>query len=493
LEALDVSNNPGRLQARKVALLLTDARRLKRVNLANAVKGDIDGPLFRPWDAHTFEPWKLEEIDVSGWKMNFDTVAALSKYLELDTMHTLKVLNVSNCGLTGDMATTLLCRVVGNHGLRVLLNGNPLEEESTDWIDLIHGNEAPKRLHLDMIQFQQERNFHRLLKALTHNKTIEFLSMVGTGPPSRAGSKTSELLYRFFEQNDTLEYLDISGYSGKLEDGHLGWGMSGALGGLKDNTCLRQLRVRNHDIGAAEDITDLCRVLATNKSLAMVDCQNNNFTRQHFAKIAVALALNKSIVSFPLSDADRDFVVQDEKAKFIKSCGKPGKSAALSKSNENRLVNLLALVRTSWEMEAKKINTAIHHNREEPINWPLDIELDHLERWDDPPLSIWIEAKGGVGDIVRSTSDVNIAGRASRPPSRNLDATLSNWTLPAQGSLSDHYMTESFMASEPVLGTYTITEESTTPSKYSSTSSLALGGYAPTQSDGSDRYALLAT
>ncbi|KAH7038139.1 uncharacterized protein B0I36DRAFT_359736 [Microdochium trichocladiopsis] len=492
LEGLDVSNNPGRLQAQKVAHLLNDARRLKRINLANTVKGDLDGPLFRPWDAATYEPWKLEEINISGWKMNFDTVTAISKYLELDTMHSLRILNLTNCGLTGDMATTILCRVVGNHDLRVLLNGNPLEDESTDWIDLIHGNEAPKRLHLDMIQFQQERNFHRLLKALTHNKTIEFLSMVGTGPPSRAGSKTSELLYRFFEQNDTLEYLDISGYSGKLEDGHLGWGMSGALGGLKNNTCLRQLRVRNHDIGAAEDITELCRVLATNKSLAMVDCQNNNFSRQHFGKIAIALALNKQIVSFPLSNADRDYVIQDEKAKFIKSCGKLGKNAALSKSNEVRLANLITLVKSSWEQEAKKIIAAVHGNRDDPVNWPLDIELDYIDRWDDPSLALWIESKGGVGEIVRGTSDFDSKGKVPRHLSRNLDATLTDWLPPVEeSSLGNNYTTGSFMASEPVLGTYTITEESTS-SKYSSTSSLALGGYAPTPPDGSDRYALLA-
>ncbi|KAJ1335152.1 leucine-rich repeat-containing protein 16 [Microdochium nivale] len=491
LEGLDVSNNPGRLEAQSVARLLNNTRRLKRINLANAMKGDLDGPLIKPWDAATSEPWKLEEINISGWKMNFDTVTAISRFLELDTMHSLRVLDLSNCGLTGDMATTILCRVVGNHNLRVLLNGNPLEAGTTDWIDLIQGNEAPKRLHLDMIQFQQERNFHRLLKALTHNKTIEFLSMVGTGPPSRAGSRTSELLFKFLEQNDTIEYLDISGYSGKLEDGHLGWGMSGALGGLKDNTSLRQLRMRNHDIGAAEDITDLCRVLATNKSLAMVDCQNNNFSREQFGKIAVALAQNRQIISFPLSNADREYAIHEEKASFVKSCGKLGKNIVLSKSNEARLASLVAAVRTAWETEANRIILAVHNNRDDPVNWPLDIEPDHIDRWEDATLPLWIESKGGIGEVVRG-KDVYGAKDKNHPRlSSNLGATLADWLPPVTGTLFDNYTAESFMSSEPVLGTYTITEESATSSKYSSTNSLALG-FTPAPPDGGDRYALLA-
>lgn len=120
------------------------------------------------------------------------------KYLELDESNGLRRLSLNNCALTGELVTGIFCRIGTGRDIHLSLNGNPLEAGSTDWIDLIHGNEAPTKLHLDMIQFQNESNFNRLLSALSLNKTIRFLSMVGTGPPDRVTSMTSDLLSNFF-------------------------------------------------------------------------------------------------------------------------------------------------------------------------------------------------------------------------------------------------------------------------------------------------------
>ena len=57
-------------EAAKAAETLADATRLRCLNLAYSIKGNLDGPLFRPWSATSnFEPWRLEEIDLSGWKV----------------------------------------------------------------------------------------------------------------------------------------------------------------------------------------------------------------------------------------------------------------------------------------------------------------------------------------------------------------------------------------------------------------------------------------
>ena len=84
LEVLDVSRNSGRIEAAKAAETLNDASKLRRLKLAHSIKGNLDGPLFRPWSATSdFEPWHLEEIDLSGWKVfcvRTDMGITLTKY-----------------------------------------------------------------------------------------------------------------------------------------------------------------------------------------------------------------------------------------------------------------------------------------------------------------------------------------------------------------------------------------------------------------------------
>ncbi|OTA66476.1 RNI-like protein [Hypoxylon sp. EC38] len=406
IEVLDVSRNTGRIEAAKASETLNDASKLRCLNLAYAIKGNLDGPLFRPWSTtSSYEPWHLEELDLSGWKINFDTLCGIMKFVELDQSHNLRRLVLINCGLSGDMATGILCRLGAGRDMHLLLSENPLELVSTDWIDLIHGNEAPKMLHLDMVLFQHESNFNRLLKALTDNKTIEFLSMVGTGPPDRASSKTSELLSRFFELNDTLRFLDFSGYDGKLEDSHLGWGLTGALGGLKHNNTLRQLRIRNHDIGAAEDLSELCRVLASNKGLAMFDCQQNSLNHHQFAKLVHALNFNHQIISFPLSDLDRQCAIQKEERLFRQHQEQPAKTfqAKMLKSAEGRLEGLLKWVDDFWESEAKKVRDILERNRNNLANYEIEFEREYLEAWEDESLPSWLVPKSKTSDKGKET------------------------------------------------------------------------------------------
>ncbi|KAI1500573.1 hypothetical protein F5X99DRAFT_234453 [Biscogniauxia marginata] len=452
LEILDTSYNSGCIEATRVSHTLNEASRLKCLNLAYSLKGNLDGPLFCPWSTTaSFGPWQLEELDLSGWKINFDTLCGIMKYIELDESRGLRRLALNNCGLSGEMATGILCRLGSGRDLHLFLNENPLEAGSTDWIDLIHGNEAPKKLHLDMIQFQHEANFNRLLNALSHNQTIEFLSMVGTGPPARAGSKTASLLSQVFESNNTLKFLDLSGYSGKLEDGHLGWGISDALSGLKQNTSLRQLCVRNHDIGAAEDVTQLCRVLATNRGLAMFDCRNNNFDHHQFAKLAHALTFNHQLISFPVVDADREYALHKARTSFVKDRDKPGK---MSKSTEGRLEGLLTWLRSHWDSEAKKVQEVLVRNRETPANQLLQFEGDYLDAWDDDKLPAWLAL--APGDRVREGREALQQPAQERPSPLPVCPSPSNKA--GDPSASSYEYTPS-----SGLPTYTIEEETSLP------------------------------
>lgn len=393
LEELDTSYNPGRMEASRIACTLNEASGLRRLNLAYTIRGDLEGPLFRPWsNSASFEAWRLEELDLSGWKLNFETLCGIMKYLELDESDKLRRLSLQNCALTGEQVTGIFRRVGAGRDIHLFLNGNPLETGSTDWIDLIRGDKAPAKLHLDMIQFQHESTFNGLLTALSHNKTIEFLSMAGTGPPGRVSSKTSNLLSNFFRTNNTLKFLDLSGYSGKLEDGHLGWGLSGALSGLQDNTSLRQLRLRNHDIGAAEDLTVLCQILVANKGLSMFDIQHNNFDHHQFGELVQALSHNRQLISFPISQVDREYASSKEKRLFLKMQGRPTTKSQdkLSKSAESRLDGVLTRLHGYWELEAQKVRSILERNRDNPANQALELESEYLEAWDDEDLPPWI-------------------------------------------------------------------------------------------------------
>ncbi|KAI0443391.1 RNI-like protein [Xylaria telfairii] len=449
LEELDTSYNSGRIEASRIACTLNEANRLQRLNLAYTIRGELEGPLFRPWSSSTsFEAWRLEDLDLSGWKLNFETLCGIMKYLELDESNDLRRLSLNNCALTGELVTGIFCRIGTGRDMHLSLNGNPLEAGSTDWIDLIHGNEAPTKLHLDMIQFQNESNFNKLLSALSHNKTIKFLSMVGTGPPDRVTSMTSDLLSKFFSTNDTLEFLDLSGYSGKLEDGQLGWGLSGALSGLKENTSLHQLRLRNHDMGAAEDLTELCRIIMSNKGLAMFDIQHNNFDHHQFGKLVQALSYNNQLISFPISQADRDYAISKEKRLFMKAQKRSTTKAQdkLRKSAENRLQGTLTLLQEHWDSEAKKAKDILERNRINLTNQVLELESEYLEAWDDDDLPPWLvpkptrhdKGKRRMSDISIMTSVGDVSPSAGTPS----PVTITGSHCPSDGLPRKTYVIE---------------------------------------------------
>lgn len=72
LEVLDLSHNSGRIDASDLSETLNGASRLRQLKLAYAIKGSLDVPLFRPWNTNpSFDPWRLEQIDLSGWKVRF--------------------------------------------------------------------------------------------------------------------------------------------------------------------------------------------------------------------------------------------------------------------------------------------------------------------------------------------------------------------------------------------------------------------------------------
>ncbi|KAK7949629.1 hypothetical protein PG988_016268 [Apiospora saccharicola] len=370
LETLEFANNFGRLDAARAAQTLSETPKIRHLDLGYCLKG-----------------------------ANFDTISCLLRYMETEESNGMKHLILNNCGIDGEVATAIICGVGSGRDMHLHMNGNPLEDVSTDWIDLIEGNEGPRRMHMNMVQFETEDNFNRLLEALTNNSTIEFLSMVGTGSPAGATPKTLTCLANLLERNTTLQYLDLSGYSGKLEDSHMGWGLSGALSGLKHNRTLRQLRLRNHNIGDAEDVTELCRVLAQNQGLVMFDLQANNFSHHQFGQLVRAMDHNGRLLSFPLAPADRQYALDEERRLFLDvlhskhKTKRDGSLKPLSKTDEGRLKEMLAFLEEHWDTEARRLADILRRNRDDPANRHLEFGDEYLGAWEDDELPAWLYAK----------------------------------------------------------------------------------------------------
>lgn len=220
----------------------------------------------------------------------------------------LRRLVLNNCGLTGRDAAKLFNAIGEDHGLHLFLSGNPLEEGIEHLAQAIQHSKGPTGLHMDMVEFRDESNYALLIEALTTTKHLSLLSLVGTGPiPSPnlvCGEETLVALENFFAQNTSISYLDMSGYSGRLDECQLAKGFGHALQGLAVNKTLTHVCIRNQNLH--DDAGTLGNILRQNQNLRVFDCQDNGFNLTSLQFLVQALKENRSIIDFPLSLAEKD-------------------------------------------------------------------------------------------------------------------------------------------------------------------------------------------
>ncbi|KUI59824.1 NACHT, LRR and PYD domains-containing protein 12 [Cytospora mali] len=329
LQYLDVSGNRGRVHASVIANLSDVIMDLRRLNVSGVLMGDISGPLFSFETLLRFE--NLEELDLSNYKVNDATLYALESFLSQKPLplephdqsqpdsrkqtpanpaSRLRKIALNNCGINGREAARLV-RTLGHHtSAHLHISGNPLEDGIDDLCRAISMTPGPVGLHMDMVEFRDETNFVALMKALMANKNISFLSMAGTAPTPSANApcppEVCEALEEFFANNKSVRYLDLSGYSGKLDEGQLGKGSARSLRGLASNDTLTHLRIRNQDLH--EDVGTLGEVIRQNSKLRMVDCRDNNWNLTSVQFLAKSLKLNKTIIEFPFEQTEYDRV-----------------------------------------------------------------------------------------------------------------------------------------------------------------------------------------
>lgn len=384
LQSLNVSNNRGRVHASVIANLCQIIPDLRKLNVAGVIMGDISGPMFSFDTLSRFE--YLQELDLSQYKVNDATLHALEQFLSQKPLSTppstFHKLVLNNCGINGREAARLFRSLAHHPGAHLHLNGNPLEDGIEDLCRAVALTPGPAGLHIDMVEFRHETNFVALMKAFTSNRNINFLSMVGTAPnPSSdgpCGPEVCQALEAFFQGNRAVRYLDLSGYSGKLDEGQLARGFARSLRGLASNTTLTHLRIRNQNLH--DDVGTLGVVIRQNRTLRMIDCQENNWNLTSIQFLSKSLKLSSSIVEFPFPQAEYERalrrVVADIRRQAAAGGGSSGKATSSSIYVEQE-----AVLRTALQRQVHELRETVVRNRDalEAANGPFAMDLEESD------------------------------------------------------------------------------------------------------------------
>lgn len=313
LQVLDVSQNFGRAPAALIQQFMESVGSLRQLNLSNCITGTFEGELMPLEVLDRLE--YLEELDISNFKLNEDSIRTLETFLQTLSArqasmqnggygYSLRRLVLNNCGLTGYHAGRIFNAMAGLYDVHLHLSSNPLEDGIEDFVTALGHNWGGRfGLHLNMVEFQDEAKYIQLMGALTANPFIDYLSLVGTAPipiaDDACSDNTVEALERFFEENQSVRYLDISGYCGKLDDGQLGKGFGRALRGLANNKTLTHLRVRNQRLH--DSTGTLGTAVQANKTLLYLDCGDNGFNATSLRYMAKSLETNSTLLVYPFS------------------------------------------------------------------------------------------------------------------------------------------------------------------------------------------------
>ncbi|KAJ6446376.1 leucine rich repeat protein [Purpureocillium lavendulum] len=277
LECLDTSDNQGIVRFDAIQRTLKKLQRLTSLNIAGNTRIMSEASLF---DSETIMKWALQDLNLSGIMLNDATVDTLAEYLGTYNSHGLQLVRLNNCGLTGRQISRLFRSMGQARRLTIHLNGNRLDEGIDDLCNAIANGYGPWSVFLQMVEFASEANYIKLLRALTVNKTIECLSLAGTATPESASGVACQAVAEFFAKNDTVRFLDFSGYDSKLDEGRLGREFSKALSGIRLNTRIEHLRVRSQMLNF--NIGDLAEAISGNKALHTLDCEGNDFNLSNF-------------------------------------------------------------------------------------------------------------------------------------------------------------------------------------------------------------------
>jgi hypothetical protein len=274
--------------------------------------------------------------------------------------NSLQLLQMDQCNLTGAHVALLMrsmCQVPGQaRNMHLHISANRLEKGNDEIVQAIEDCVTPSHLTMRMVEYQTESRFRQLLEALRKNSTIRSLDISKASLPYDAGDETCLALQHLFEENTTLEELDISGEHAHLEIARFGIGLSSALNGLKKNKALKVLKIEYQNLGL-EGANTLSSVLENNETLTHIYCEHNDINLQGFTVLVNSLATNFTVLHLPLMLDD-----QNEAIKRMKAVVSDTKATA-SKS-EHGVKNSVRKTLTTFGV----------HVKESPLPTPQDVD-----------------------------------------------------------------------------------------------------------------------
>ncbi|CZR60044.1 uncharacterized protein PAC_09939 [Phialocephala subalpina] len=304
LEQIDISHNPGRITLETFQKSMSRYTKLQVINLSRTFWTTSMEPVFI---TDVMLTWKLEELHLDGIAINSATLDAISTYLASEASNNLRILHLDQCNLTGSDVAVLMhsmCKKPGEvRDLELHVDSNKLERGIGEIIKAIKDQHAPTKFYMRMIEFEKEDHFRQLLRALRSNETIRSLDISKCSLPQDANDDTCEELRLLFQDNKTLEEIDISGEQSHLETARFGIGLTYALTGLVDNTTLQMIRIEHQNLGVRGADT-LSSVIERNSGLKHIFCEHNEITLQGFTSIVNSLAKNYTLLSLPFMTHD---------------------------------------------------------------------------------------------------------------------------------------------------------------------------------------------
>ncbi|PWY83014.1 hypothetical protein BO70DRAFT_33887 [Aspergillus heteromorphus CBS 117.55] len=304
LEAINISGVQGRLSPDILQQYLGYFSQIKTLDLSRISRTSNLDPLLTP---ETLINWRLEELSLSRTVVNRETVDAIATYLASERSRGLRVLRLDQCGLSGQDVAIFLHSMASSGAPRdvhLYVNENRLDSGCSYLFEAISQSKTPTHLSMRMIDFKKEEQFQELVEALRKNRSLKYLDISKASLPYDAGPETCKALQLMFEENETLEDLDISGESAHLDVARFGIGLNLALTGLKKNKSLQVLRIEHQKLGL-QGANTLASVLEENDCLREVYCENNDINLQSFTVLVNGLQRNRSLLSLSFMDRDR--------------------------------------------------------------------------------------------------------------------------------------------------------------------------------------------
>lgn len=328
LEAINISGVQGRLSPELFQQQIGYFANIRKINLSHVSAGDE--PLIAP---ETLLNWRLEELCLSHMNVNEKTVQSIAAYLASPQSDRLWELRLDQCGLSGTDVAALLAGMVDDdekdgrppRRIHLHVSENRLHRNYSDLFDAIARDKTPTHLTMRMVEFQKEEHFRYLVDALRVNTTLKSLDISKASLPYDAGQETCQALQAMFEENTTLEQLDISGEYAHLEVARFGIGLNLALTGLKRNTTLKVLKIEHQKLGL-QGANTLASVLEENDSLAEIHCANNDINLQSFTVLVNGLQRNRAVLYLPCMDRERELSLASVRRE-IEGVNEGGKNA----------------------------------------------------------------------------------------------------------------------------------------------------------------------